>query len=48
MEASQDKQWGTGVQLHDQNVLKLEKWNGDRWMSTMLDTIRDLEVPNTS
>ena len=48
MEASQDKQWGTSVQLCDPNVLKPEKWNGDGWMSTMLDTIKGLEVPKTN
>ena len=48
VEASLDKQWGTGIQLRDPNVLKSDKLNGDGWMSTMLETIRGLEIPNSS
>ena len=48
VKASLDKQWGTSVQLRDPNVLKMEKWHGDGWMSTMLNTIHNLDVPDTN
>ena len=48
VEACLDKQWGTGIQLCDANMLRTKKWHGDGWMSTMLDTIRNLDIPNTN
>ena len=48
VEATLDKQWGTGVRLRDPNVLNKEKWYGTGWMSSILSTIRDLDLPPTT
>ena len=48
VEATLDKQWGTGVHLHDPNVLKKEKWYSTGWMSSILSTICDLDQPPTT
>ena len=41
VEATRDHLWGTGVQLHDINVLNPKKWTGRGWLSHMLETVRD-------
>ena len=46
VEASMDKQWGTGVHLHSVNALKRESWNGNSWMSQMLNEIRSENIPS--
>ena len=43
VEVSLDKLWGTGVGIHDSDVLKREKWSGHGWLSQMLHDIRDGE-----
>ena len=48
VEATLDKQWETGVHLRDPNVLKKEKWYGMGWMSSILSTIHDLDLPSTT
>ena len=45
VEATLDRQWGTGVHLWDPNVLRKETWYGMGWMSSILSTIRDLDLP---
>ena len=40
-EASKDKTWGTGIPLHDIDVLRTSKWKNKGWLSSMLMTIRD-------
>ena len=44
VEAFLDKQWGTGIQLRDTNALNPEKWNNKGWMSSVLGTIRDINL----
>ena len=48
LEATLDKQWGTGVCLCDPNVLNKEKWYGTGWMTSILSTIHDLDLPPTT
>ena len=48
VEATLDKQWGTGVCLWDPIVLKKEKWYGMGCMSSILSTIHDLDLPPTT
>ena len=48
VEATLDKQRGTCVHLRDPNVLKKEKWYGTGWMSSILSTIHDLDLPPTT
>ena len=45
VESSLDRLQGTGIQLHDPNVLNPEKWYGTGWMSAMLSTFRNVD-PN--
>ena len=45
VEATLDKQWGTGVQLRDPNVLKEECWHSKGQMSEMLQTICTKDIP---
>ena len=44
VEASADKQWGTGIQLRDPNVLNPEKWTDKGWMSSILGYIREANL----
>ena len=44
VEFSLDRLWGTGVQLHDQNVLNPEKWHGTGWMLVMLSTVHNIDI----
>ena len=44
VEASLNKQWGTGIQLRDPNALNPEKWNDKGWMLSILGTIRDINL----
>ena len=44
VEASKDHMWGTGVGLHDRNVLNPDSWHNRGWMSRILSSIRD-EAP---
>ena len=37
VKACLDKQWGTGVVLRDPNLLNQNKWNGNGWMSSILE-----------
>ena len=48
VEASLNKQWGTGVQLGDPSVLKPKSWYGRGWMSEMLNTIHEKDIPTTN
>ena len=48
VEASLDKQGGTGMQLRDSNVLKPKSWHGRGWMSEMLNIIREKDIPTTN
>ena len=48
VEASMDKQWGTGIHIRNPNALKQESWSGCGWMSKILDEIRELKLPNTN
>ena len=41
VEASKDRIWGTGIGLHDKNVLNPESWINKGWMSRILSMIRD-------
>ena len=41
VEATSDRLWGTGVPMHDSNILKLEKWFGLGWLSEMLEKIKE-------
>ena len=38
-EASKDKLWGTGIPLHDRDVLITSKWENPGWLSTILTNI---------
>ena len=48
VEVSMDKQWGTGIHIHNPNALKQESRSWHGWMSKMLDEIRELKLPNTN
>ena len=48
VEAKSDKLWVTGIQLHDPNVLKPDTWTGKGWMSKMLSTIHEKDIPITN
>ena len=47
VEASVDRQWGTGVRIRNPHALKRELWSGNGWMH-MLSKIRDMESPMTN
>ena len=40
-EASNHRLWGTGIPLRDKNALSQTSWYSRRWLSDMLQDIRD-------
>ena len=48
-ECCKDKDWGTGVPLHDANALKSEHWHSQGLLGEILETVRNLiQIPSVN
>ena len=48
VECCKDKDWGTGIPLHDTNTLKSEFWHSQGLLVEILETVRNLLSDSTN